>query len=76
MVFHPPSARNVALEEAERIVATLPGFVTPVGLFVDAALADIVAACRRLRLGLVQLHGHEPPRAAAEVIDATGVGGA
>ena len=36
MVFHPASARNVALEVAERILSALPPFVTAVGLFVDA----------------------------------------
>jgi phosphoribosylanthranilate isomerase len=72
LVFHAPSPRNVPVETAERIVAALPGFVTAVGLFVDAPVADVVAVCRRLRLGLVQLHGREPPRAVAEVIDETG----
>ena len=72
MVFHPPSPRNVSLESAEKIMAALPAFVTPVGLFVDASLEDIVHVCRRLRIGYVQLHGQETPETVARVIEQTG----
>jgi phosphoribosylanthranilate isomerase len=72
MVFHPPSPRNVSLESAEKIMAAIPAFVTPVGLFVDAPLDDIAQICRRLRLTYLQLHGHETPETAARIIDQTG----
>ena len=72
MVFHPPSPRNISPEAAEKIMAALPAFVTPVGLFVDAPLDDIGQLCRRLRLANVQLHGHEAPETVARVIEQTG----
>src|SRR4051812_24579776 len=61
MVFHPASARNVTVEEAERILAALPPFVTPVGLFVDATPEQVVSIAGRLGLRHVQLHGRETP---------------
>jgi phosphoribosylanthranilate isomerase len=72
MVFHPPSPRNVALDSAEKIMAAVPGFVTPVGLFVDSPVEDVAKVCIRLRLNYVQLHGHETPETAARIIDLTG----
>jgi phosphoribosylanthranilate isomerase len=72
MVFHPPSPRNISLAAAEEIVAALPAFVTPVGLFVDAPVDEIAQVCRTLRLTCLQLHGHETPETAARIIDRTG----
>lgn len=72
MVFHAPSPRNVLLDSAEKIIAALPAFVTPVGLFVDASVDDVAQICQRLRLNCVQLHGHETPEMAARIIDQTG----
>src|SRR4051794_25071021 len=60
LVFHEPSPRNVSIEEAERIVAALPPFVTPVGLFVDRPIGRVADVAGRLGLRYVQLHGHEP----------------
>ena len=44
LVFHPPSPRCVTLDVAARLARALPPFVTPVGLFVNAAPAQVEAA--------------------------------
>ncbi len=61
LVFHPPASRNISLDTARAILAALPPFVTPVGLFVDAASQHIREVCAALSLRHVQLHGHETP---------------
>ncbi len=63
--FFPGSPRRVDARAARDIVASLPPFVTPVGIFVDAEPAEIEAVLRAVPLGLLQFHGDEP-RAACE----------
>jgi len=60
-VFYPPSPRHVGVERAAQLVARLPPFVTPVGLFVNAAVDDIAAACAAIPNLLLQFHGDETP---------------
>ncbi len=58
-----PSRRQVPPERAAEIAASLPPFVSKVGVFVDEAPArieELVAACG---LDAVQLHGSEPAEA-------------
>jgi phosphoribosylanthranilate isomerase len=59
IVLHQPSFRYVRPERAREILAALPPFVTPVGLFVDASPDEILTTARSLGLRHVQLHGHE-----------------
>ena len=59
IVLHKPAARFVPLKRAREILAALPPFVTPVGLFVDAPAAEVHATAGLLGLRHVQLHGHE-----------------
>ena len=59
MVFHQPAPRCVSLERAREILAALPPFVTPVGLFVDAGPGEILETAATLGLRHVQLHGRE-----------------
>lgn len=61
LIFHPPSPRNISLDRARGILAALPPFVTPVGLFVDATPETVIQTARELGLRHVQLHGNEPP---------------
>lgn len=61
LVFYNPAPRSVTLEAAREILSVLPPFVTPVGLFVDAAADEILQTTAELGLGHVQLHGHERP---------------
>lgn len=61
LVFHPASPRNVPVDRAREVLAALPPFVTPVGLFVDADIDDLLRTVGELGLRHVQLHGGEPP---------------
>src|SRR5437588_734685 len=65
MVFYKSAPRCITVDRAREILAALPAFVTPVGLFVDAAIAEIRAVTDALRLRYVQLHGSETPAIAA-----------
>lgn len=71
LVFHPPARRNVTVEQARAILTALPPFVTPVGLFVDAATESIRQVTGTLGLRHVQLHGDEPPAQVAELAPLT-----
>ena len=59
-IFWPPSSRYVGEKPSY-----LPRNCRRVGVFVDAALPDILAAVEDFRLDGVQLHGHENPEAIA-----------
>src|SRR5690554_829364 len=61
LVFYERSPRRVELEEAVRIVAGLPPFVSPVALFVDAEPATVRAVLEAVRIDLLQFHGSETP---------------
>jgi phosphoribosylanthranilate isomerase len=60
-VLYAKSPRHVTLERATQLAQTLPPFVTPVLLFVNAALTTIDAACKALPQALLQFHGDETP---------------
>lgn len=60
-IFYGGSPRCVALERAAEIVAGLPPFVVPVGVFVNAAADDVDGICEAAGIRVVQLHGDEPP---------------
>lgn len=59
LVFYPPSPRHVGLEQAARLAARVPPFVSIVGLFVNAAEADVRAVLSRVPLHVLQFHGDE-----------------
>lgn len=67
LIFHPAAPRNISVEQAEEILAVLPAFVTPVGVFVDAALPLLQQTAERLGLRHVQLSGDEPTGYVAEL---------
>jgi phosphoribosylanthranilate isomerase len=67
MVFHAPASRNISAERAREILAVLPPFVTPVGLFVNEPAEDVRNAARAIGLRHVQLNGDEPPKMVAAV---------
>jgi phosphoribosylanthranilate isomerase len=66
-VFWPQSPRFIDPHRARMIAATLPPFVTAVGVFVNQPLDYVNAVARMARLGAVQLHGDETPAFAAAV---------
>ena len=61
LVFHPAAPRNVSVEAAREILAVLPAFVTPVGVFADADAASFDPVVSALRLRHVQFNGDESP---------------
>ena len=62
-IFYEKSPRYVPPETVGEIVAELPPFVTPVGVFVNAPEARIDAVVKLAGLRAIQLHGDEPPEA-------------
>ena len=59
LVFYPPSPRYVEVEQAAKIAAAMPPFVTTVGLFVNADEQTITDVVSRVRIDLIQFHGNE-----------------
>ncbi len=53
------SPRHVTLDRALALAKSLPPFVTPVLVFVNASGAEVDAACRALPQALLQFHGDE-----------------
>lgn len=62
-VFHRGSPRCVAPERAAQLARALPPYVTPVGLFVNAARVDVDRALGLIPALVLQFHGDEPPEA-------------
>jgi phosphoribosylanthranilate isomerase len=67
LVFAPNAARCVSLDLAREIIAALPPFVMPIGLFVDATAAAIRQTMQSVPLAAIQLHGHESPQLVADL---------
>ena len=61
LVFHAPSPRALAVEQARALAATLPPFVTSVGLFVDAEPDFVRSVLAQVPLAMLQFHGDELP---------------
>ena len=60
-IFVERTPRYVAPDAAARIIAGLPPFVTPVGVFWDHAAGHIKAVAEQCGLGALQFHGDETP---------------
>jgi phosphoribosylanthranilate isomerase len=60
LICHEHAPRYITPERASEIVAALPPFVTPVGVFVDADATTIVETADDIGLRAVQLNGNEP----------------
>ncbi len=58
-VFYPPSPRYVTPARAAELARRVPPFVDVVGLFVNAAPAEVEATCAAVPLNLLQFHGDE-----------------
>lgn len=56
-----PSPRRISIDAAAEIAASLPAFVTPVGVFVDPVHEEVAHARDRIPRLAVQLHGKESP---------------
>lgn len=60
-VFYAKSPRAVSVAHAAALARRLPPFVTPVGLFVNAAPHELAAACAAIPTLMLQFHGDETP---------------
>lgn len=60
-VFYPPSPRCLPLDRARALAASVPPFVTRVGLFVNAEPQEVRATLAAVPLDLLQFHGEEEP---------------
>jgi phosphoribosylanthranilate isomerase len=61
LVFYVKSPRFVPVSTAVEIVKALPAFVTTVGLFVNAEVAEVNGVLERVPLDCLQFHGDESP---------------
>lgn len=59
LVFYARSPRAVEVQQARAIIATLPPFVTTVGLFVNASRDELNEILEAVPLDLLQFHGDE-----------------
>jgi|SRR5687767_12511896 len=66
LVFYPPSPRCLSLEQAAQLRNAVPPFVSAVALFVNAPAAEVRAVLERVRPGMLQFHGEEPPEYCAQ----------
>ena len=77
-IFWPSSPRFVDPDAAMAIIASVPPFVSTVGVFVDQDPAHVAEVARGLKLSAVQLHGREQvdayDGAAPQVVKAIAVG--
>jgi len=58
-VFYEPSPRAVSIEQARKLVARVPAFVTVTGLFVNPEPEFVKAVLEAVPLDLLQFHGDE-----------------
>lgn len=66
LVFYEKSPRHVSIAQAAQLAASLPPFVTAVGLFVNAAAVFVREVLAQAPLDLLQFHGDEPPEYCAQ----------
>lgn len=62
LVFYEKSPRHVSVEQAAKLAAALPPFVTLVGLFVNASEAAVREVLSVISLDVLQFHGDETPQ--------------
>ena len=60
LVFWPGTPRVVGVDQARAIVATVPPYVTMVGLFVDPEPQAVRAVLDTVSIDVLQFHGSEP----------------
>jgi phosphoribosylanthranilate isomerase len=58
-VFYPPSPRAVDAQQAAQLLALLPPFVSAVGLFVNASVAEVRQTLAIAPISILQFHGDE-----------------
>ena len=71
-VLYEKSPRHVPIHRAAELARRLPPFVTPVLLFVNAPLDEVVAAVALVGQALLQFHGDETPEQCLDTARAAG----
>lgn len=61
LVFYDKSPRNLNLQQAAKLAAATPPFVTLVGLFVNPVAAEVNDVLQAIPLSVLQFHGEEEP---------------
>lgn len=61
-IFYKKSPRYVDVKTVRKIVNALPPFIATVGVFVDETKENINRIVDETGLGIIQLHGNEPPK--------------
>ena len=61
LVFYPNSPRNIDIPTAQQIVASLPPFITVVGLFCNPTACQVEQVIANVALDCLQFHGDEQP---------------
>jgi phosphoribosylanthranilate isomerase len=69
-VFYAKSPRYIAAAAAGQLIAQIPPFVTPVGLFVNATAEEVQAIITQAPIALLQFHGDETPEQCAVIAKA------
>lgn len=72
-VFYPQSPRFVQARQAAALIAQLPPFISPVGLFVNATAAEVAEVLQHAPLAMLQFHGDETPEQCAAIAAAESV---
>lgn len=73
-VFYEKSPRYIAPSDAAALIAALPPFVTPVGLFVNADPRQVTEIVTSAPVSLLQFHGDETPAQCADAASAVNRG--
>jgi phosphoribosylanthranilate isomerase len=58
-IFYQKSPRFIERKTAKEIIRNLPPFITPVGVFVNHDIEDVIKTVHECRLNTAQLHGDE-----------------
>jgi len=66
LIFADTSPRKIDIQTAQKIRKAVTGPTQLVGVFQDAALADVLKIAEDVQLDLVQLHGIESPQYCSE----------
>lgn len=66
-VFYDKSPRHVDTTQARALIAQIPPFITPVGLFVNAGADEVAQVLATAPISLLQFHGDESVEQCCEI---------
>lgn len=68
-IFYPQSKRFAGFEPSPELLAAVPDSVKKAGVFVDETPEAVLEICRKWKLDVAQLHGHETPDYCSQIRD-------